>query len=421
MSLTDALTRLIRVYRRDGLRDGTRKLLSFAKAKLLDRSPLCLLRVSSGDRQELRRMLGGSFDRVIVWRSGFGFQVPLYQRPQQMARQLARLGCLVVYEAGRCPDGVEKFRRQKENLLLFNFSNRALRRLLMREIDRLNKPKYLQIYSTNYEMPLSELERWIRRGYGLIYEYVDHLSPEISGTRELPAAIRDKFRYAMTHPEAYVVVTAELLKRDVLARRGGKRLIESSNGVDLSFFRRWEDYSFEPAFRAILSRGKPIVCYYGALACWLDYDLLREIASCGAYSLVLIGVKYDASFDASAPRGENVFFLGPKDYRVLKYYAREADVLILPFLVNELTRSTNPVKLFEYMALRRPIVSTDVDECRRYPGVLIGKDRAAFMKQLERALTLRGDESYLSLLDRGAAENDWKNKAQALIDGLRRE
>ena len=77
MSLTDALTRLIRVYRRDGLRDGTRKLLSFAKAKLLDRSPLCLLRVNSGDRRELRRMLGGSFDRVIVWRSGFGFQVPL--------------------------------------------------------------------------------------------------------------------------------------------------------------------------------------------------------------------------------------------------------------------------------------------------------------------------------------------------------
>jgi hypothetical protein len=48
--------------------------------------------------------------------------------------------------------------------------------------------------------------------------------------------------------------------------------------VDYDFFQRYESYTFEPEFRAILERGKPILCYYGALAKWFDYDLIKTIA-----------------------------------------------------------------------------------------------------------------------------------------------
>ena len=93
--------------------------------------------------------------------------------------------------------------------------------------------------------------------------------------------------------------------------------------------------------------------------------------------------------------------------------------MLIPFLVDPLTRATSPVKLFEYMALRKPIVTTDLDECRRYRSVLIGRSHEEFLKKLEEALRLRCDEEYLALLDREARENDWSEKARAITDALR--
>lgn len=372
----------------------------------------------SRTRREMRQILAGDYDRIILWRSGFGFQALLYQRPQQMALALSRQRCLMIYEANPLTDCVSTIKPVRKHLLLVNLRSPLLRRMLREELALVHKPKYLQIYSTNRAASLRELKAWVSHGWRILYEYVDALSPAISGTSRLPGPVAHKFQYAMTHPEVTVVVTAERLRRDVIRRRGGGNLILASNGVDYTFFQKWGTFYYEPSFREIMNRGKPIVCYYGALAAWIDYGLLRMLAAEGKYSLVLIGVKYDASFDRELRGVDGVDYLGARDYRVLKYYARAADVLILPFLINEITRATNPVKLFEYMALQKPIVSTDVDECRRYEGVLIGKTHRDFLRQLDRALTMRGDEKYLALLDAQARANNWNEKAATVVKGL---
>lgn len=412
------ISRLKNLWEKRGFWGALRLLVRRSGAAL--RAFLCpgLLLHPRRTRLRLRQSLRGDFDRVILWRSSFGFHAALYQRPQQIARQLAQLRCLVLYEANPLSDRVDTLREQEPGLVLVNLQSPLLRRLLEREAQRTGKPRYLQLYSTERDMPLRQLKGYRRRGWGLIYEYVDHLSPLISGTARLPRRIRSKFAYVMARPEIPVVVTAELLRQDVLRRRGGENLVLVSNGVDYAFFQRWGSFAFEPAFREILGRGKPIVCYYGALAAWLDYGLLRQIAATGRYSLVLIGPKYDGSFDRALGGAPGIDWLGPRDYAVLKYYARAADVLILPFLKNAVTDSASPVKLFEYMALGRPIVSSDVRECRCYASVLIGRDRADFLRQLERALRLREDEAYLALLDREAQANDWREKAAAILRAL---
>ncbi len=404
-----------------GLRGLLVKVLRLLCAELCARFPLSVLLHPGCVRKEIRLALTGDYNRVILWRSGFGFHVPLYQRPQQMARALAQQGCLMLYESNPLTDRVSSLESLEKNLLLVNIRSLLFRRSLLSELDRVKKPKYLQLYSTDRDCSLRELKSFVRRGWRVLFEYVDALSPEISGTARLPKAVAVKFLYAMTHPEVTVVVTAERLRQDVIRRRGTRNLIVAGNGVDLDFFQHWDHYDFEPEFKAILSRRKPIVCYYGALASWIDYELLRMIAASGKYSLVLIGVRYDASFEQNMRGVEGVDFLGPRDYRVLKYYAKAADVLILPFLINEITRATSPVKLFEYMALQKPIVSTDIDECRRYKSVLIGTSHQNFLYQLERAMELRGNVEYLALLDGEARANDWSAKAKSVIDGLKKQ
>ena len=193
----------------------------------------------------------------------------------------------------------------------------------------------------------------------------------------------------------------------------------STNGVDYAHFQSYEEgFVFDREFQQVLNLGKPIVCYYGALAKWFDYELVRKVAATGKYAVVLFGMKYDESFDDRLKGAKNVYFLGPRSYDVLKYYARACDVLTIPFLVNDITRSTSPVKVFEYMAMHKPIVTTDMNECRKYDSVLIGKTHEEFITLLDKAMTLQNDPEYMAQLDRDARSNDWFMKAHAMIDML---
>ena len=164
-----------------------------------------------------------------------------------------------------------------------------------------------------------------------------------------------------------------------------------------------------------------MIGYYGALAKWFDYQLVKELAETGKYQIVLFGIKYDDSYEkAGLDRQENVHFLGSRAYHILQNYAAKIDVLTIPFLINEITKATSPVKLFEYMALNKPIVTTDMDECRKYQSVLIGHDHKEFEAKLDEALEKRSDKEYIELLDKEALENTWEEKAKAIIEEMKR-
>lgn len=226
----------------------------------------------------------------------------------------------------------------------------------------------------------------------------------------------------MNDKEAIVVVTADALQRDVIQKRGSVNLVYSGNGVDYNHFHNDIDrnFKFEKKYSEILKFGQPVVGYYGALAKWFDYDLIKYMAAKGKYQIVLFGIKYDDSYEkAGLDKLENVHFLGSRDYQVLQNYASKIDVLTIPFLINDITKATSPVKLFEYMALNKPIVTTDMDECRKYESVLIGRDHAEFIDKLDEAIKKKSDSSYMKLLDKEALENTWEEKAKLIIEKMR--
>ena len=417
--MREKLSKLVNVYKKYGILGFVKKVLSYISANWLSRyNPMPLLRRNSL-RRSIREMLSGEYDRIILWRSGFGYNVPLFQRPQHIARSLAKQGCLVLYEVTTMTDDVKTVTRHEDNLYLVNLSNVFFRNLLMEELDKVTKPKYLQLYSTDWSLSMGDVQGYLDRGFRFIYEYIDHISPALSGTSMLPKAISDKYDYAMTHEDTFVVVTADLLREDVIQRRGTTNMAFSTNGVDYAHFQSYdESFVFDADFDKVLRIGKPIVCYYGALAKWFDYELVRKIAATDKYSVVLFGMKYDESFDEQLKGVKNVYFLGPRNYDVLKYYARACDVLTIPFLVNDITRATSPVKVFEYMAMHKPVVTTDMNECRKYSSVLIGKTHEEFIALLDKALTMKNDPAYLALLDKDARDNDWSMKARAMIEML---
>ena len=138
-------------------------------------------------------------------------------------------------------------------------------------------------------------------------------------------------------------------------------------------------------------------------------------------NIVLLGIKYDGSFDeANLNECSNIYFLGPKKYEELPNYASHFDVCTIPFLINDITQATSPLKLFEYMAMEKPIVTTNMNECTKYKSVMIANDKEEFVKLVDKAIEMANerDEEYFAELKKESLENTWESKAKVIIDLL---
>ncbi|MEI0737573.1 glycosyltransferase [Paenibacillus sp. JTLBN-2024] len=83
-----------------------------------------------------------------------------------------------------------------------------------------------------------------------------------------------------------------------------------------------------------------------------------------------------------------MLLLGEKRYHELPMHLHRFDAAIIPFLQNELTKATNPVKLYEYLAAGKPVVSTALPELETVAAGLtvIARTPEAFEQAVERSL-----------------------------------
>lgn len=115
--------------------------------------------------------------------------------------------------------------------------------------------------------------------------------------------------------------------------------------------------------RDLVNIPRPIIGYGGTLQeNRLDMDLLAYLARANpTKSFVLIGPVWPGARKAVERKLRplhNVYLLGRKPYREALSYYREFKVALIPHQVNEFNRQTNPLKLYDYLALGRPVVAT---------------------------------------------------------------
>lgn len=114
-----------------------------------------------------------------------------------------------------------------------------------------------------------------------------------------------------------------------------------------------------PAELGALSR--PLLGYAGTLhASRLDVELLARAAALRpSWSFVLLGPDQLEPGDRERLLGlPNVHHLGVRPHALVRAYLEAFDVCLLPHRVTEFTRSLDPLKLYEYLAAGRPVIST---------------------------------------------------------------
>jgi len=342
---------------------------------------------------------------VILSLSFIDWDVPLYQRPQHIAIQLANQGFLYFYHTRNYYDYLNGYKHIGENMYLTNRFDEVLER-----ID--SKEKYIHLYSTNmYKEDDRRIELALEKGFKVIYEYIDEISEKISG-QKIPKFVLDRhLRLLKDEKNVIVIATATKLYNDV-AKYRKKNFKLVTNGVVYEHFREIEEI-VPDEMKNIVNENKPIIGYYGALASWFDYKLVKSIAELRKdWNIVLIGWDYDGSLAKSGiKKFKNIHIINSVEYKRLPLYAQWFDVCTIPFLINDVTESTSPVKLFEYMALGKPIVTTPMPECKKYASVIIAKNEGKdFVEKIEEGLKDKEDKKYMRLLEKEALENTWEGK-----------
>lgn len=188
----------------------------------------------------------------------------------------------------------------------------------------------------------------------------------------------------------------------------------SPHGVDVALFGRAMDAATEvPTAAADLSG--PVVGYFGSIHEWIDVELIEWLArQRPQWSFLLVG---HAAIDVSSLRAlANVKLVGAQPYRDLPAWAKAFDVAIIPYRRNRQVENANPLKLREYLATGKPVVSVsnaEIDKFARW--VHIAANREEFLSALEKALR---EDSASAAAERVAAVADqtWDRRVSEVID-----
>jgi glycosyltransferase involved in cell wall biosynthesis len=195
----------------------------------------------------------------------------------------------------------------------------------------------------------------------IVYHCVD----EYSAFSDAAAEVRAREIELLRKSNLVLVSAGGLL---TTKREHNPRTFLVTHGVDYEHFRRAAEES-TPVAEELKSLPRPILGFHGLIADWVDLPLIAELAKKRPrWSIVLVG---SGDTDLSPIQGlPNVHLLGHRPYARLPEYLRGFDVALLPFVVNELTRAANPLKLREYLAAGLPVVAAPLPEIARFEGLV---------------------------------------------------
>jgi hypothetical protein len=246
------------------------------------------------------------------------------------------------------------------------------------------------------------------RGGRLIYDVMD----DLASFAHAPAGLVLRQRRLLA--EADVVFTGGLsLHRSVLRQRQD----------DVHLFRSGVEAAHYASSRDLRRQhDRPVAGYVGVIDERLDPVLLAELAEAlPDWTIRLVGpvAKID---ERTLPRADNIEYPGMTSYGRLPAVMAELDVALMPFALNESTRSISPTKTLEYLAAGLPVVSTRVPDVVSDYGEVVhladdgAQFAAACCKALREDARLR-DRRVRPLL----ARQEWDEIASSmaeLVDGV---
>lgn len=201
-------------------------------------------------------------------------------------------------------------------------------------------------------------------------------------------------------------------------KRLNKNTFLVENVGDFDHFNKVEKMHFDIP-RDSPKISSPIIGFVGAMDHYkVDFALLEFMAERRPnWNIVLIGSQMNsAEKGRTYPRNSNIYYLGGKVYEELPNYMANFDVCIIPYKITDYTQRVFPIKLFEYLATGKPVISTALPALTKYDGIIkIAETYEAFVNAIDD--TLNNDSPALKKTRlKIASRNSWKSRKDTLLD-----
>lgn len=207
------------------------------------------------------------------------------------------------------------------------------------------------------------------------------------------------------------VVTAEVLRTHIASRRPQLPIETIRNGVDYERF--VERAATSPRPTDLPPPGdKPVVGFVGALYEWIDWPLIRAAAQgMSEFQFVFVGPHNQPAEIEQLSKLPNVALLGPKPYDQVPAYVSAFDVCWVPFRSGDIAQAANPVKIYEYLALGKPVVTTPVADTGSFGDtVFVARSDVEAIRAIQRAIESRSADQTVARRE-FARRNSWQQRS----------
>ena len=249
-------------------------------------------------------------------------------------------------------------------------------------------------------------ERLVYHAYDL-FELMPDWTPELARREQ----------WLLAHADLRIASSEVTARR--LEQTGHRPVRTLPNAADATAFREACNEAPPADLDAV---PHPRITYIGSINNKVDLALIAELAQRRPdWHLVLIG-EQAGTLDTEGRRAleqcrklGNVHELGAKGYGRVPNYVAHIDVGLIPYRIRPdlWTTACSPLKLYEYLAADRPVVSIDTPATHPFQAVVsLARSADEWEAAIEEALTNGGPGSDQRLSV--AAEHDWSARVATL-------
>lgn len=392
-------------YTENGLKETVKKVYRYTSFKLKVKNPSKSNTVYKLSKTEKQVITTKTEKKVHIFTNIPYFDVGGGQRAAQLAKTFNNMGYQVeYYYAFNSSETV------KHSMLLPVTVHKKIGKLKLGEFENKIDENSIFIFEAPMDMFLPFLKIAEKKKSKIIYENIDNWETSLGNMFFSEKALKE-----FLEKSTVLVGTAKLLVEQINKylekyKILNKQVIYLPNAVDSDLFEPRKEYE-KPQD---LIKGSKTLIYYGSLwGSWFNWEIIEQVATnCKDTSINLIG-DYAGIIDIVKKMPKNVHFLGLKKQTELPSYLYYSDYAILPFKTDEIGKYVSPLKIFEYIAMNKPVISTPLDDILEYKNVHCSNDSKDWIKWINEGIDFNKEERNYFI-----SENDWYSRASKIIQNL---
>lgn len=225
--------------------------------------------------------------------------------------------------------------------------------------------------------------------------------------------VREREEALLERVDHVFITTAELRQKKSI-EDASPRVVP--NGVEIDLFARASQAG--EVHPLVAAARQPVIGYVGLTSHWMDFELLEMLGRRWPGQIVMLG-PIAAQVEARARAVPGIVWGGFVPQHALGPYLRGFAVCIMPHLVNELRRRSNPLKICEYLATGKPFVSVDLPALNAFRELIdVAHDREEFVALVEKNLQRASEPAMVARRQAAARAFSWDTIFADVLDQL---